>query len=144
MSLDRSQDMIGHCITLRQRTYLQWEDISATVQVSAFALWWTIPATPFAIYKWVYDPKMFATPRPKAHNYAWRLTARREGLPFWRRLAGWGIEGENLYKKVSFEQIITTSHQMLLFNRIVCLLKIEFIFCLEYVRILKMLSLFIN
>ena len=32
MSLDRSQDMIGHCITLRQRTYLQWEEISATVE----------------------------------------------------------------------------------------------------------------
>ena len=31
-SIDRRIYMIGHCITLRQRTYLQWEDISATVQ----------------------------------------------------------------------------------------------------------------
>ena len=32
MLFDRSQDMIGHCITLRQRIYLQWGGISTTVQ----------------------------------------------------------------------------------------------------------------
>ena len=63
MLFDRSQDMIGHCITLRQRIYLQWGGISTTVQPpSCFQ---PDPNLPLVFY-----PTQIST-RPKPHSCFW-------------------------------------------------------------------------
>ena len=60
MLFDRSEDMIGHCITLRQRIYLQWGGISTTVQPpSCFQ---SDPNLPVVFY-----PTQIST-RPKPHS----------------------------------------------------------------------------
>ena len=60
MLFDRSEDMIGHCITLRQRIYLQWGGISTTVQPpSCFQ---PDPNLPLVFY-----PTQIST-RPKPHS----------------------------------------------------------------------------
>ena len=60
MLFDRSEDMIGHCITLRQRIYLQWGGISTTVQPPF--CFQSDPNLPLVFY-----PTQIST-RPKPHS----------------------------------------------------------------------------
>lgn len=94
---------------------------------------------------------MFATPQQKANNYACAsrgVTASADGeagrSAIWRRLAGSRHRRGKPVQKGKFCTNYTPFASNTAFNKIVCLIKIKFIFCLEYVRILKILSLCIN
>ena len=94
---------------------------------------------------------MFATPQQKANNYACAsrgVTASADGEAGRSAIleASCRIEASKgkPVQKGKFCTNNTPFASNAAFNKIVCLIKIKFIFCLEYVRILKILSLCIN